>query len=166
MFEHEEIKELRRILAELREQSLQNKEIIRLLKQLTNTSQGVVSLRLIQIGDSMAFQNSIIGLTPGQTAKFQIVPLDANGNPDALIPGTTLTYQSSDSANAPASADPADASGLTMQVPVSSAIAAGAQVTLTVTASAQADGTQPTTGPVVVAVLTLAVKTLGLNQIQ
>jgi hypothetical protein len=164
-----------RLLHELLEESkITNKELVKVTHQLReivvelkklNNNKRVVSLVLKQIGEQMSVSGNIIGLTPGQTAKFQVIPVDVNGNQDALIPGTTLTYESSDSTNAPASADPADPSGLTMLVPVSANIPAGSTVTFKVTASAQADGTLPTTGPVPVSTVALAVKSLVLNQL-
>jgi hypothetical protein len=126
---------------------------VRVLQQFVDSSQGAVYLEFIQIGDNMSVQQSLIGLTPGSVSKFQIVPRDAAQNPISLDAGSTLTYTSSDPVNAPATADPADPSGLTMLVTSSKALASA--VTLQATASLQKNGKTPTTGPVSVSVLTV-----------
>jgi hypothetical protein len=140
------------------------KDIAQSLRRLVGR-RGVTALKLEQIGDDNMVTGTILGFTPGKTAKFQIIPVDANGNADSLVAGTTLKYTSSDPVNAPIAADPADATGLTALVPVAAGIPAGSVVTLQVDASAQADGTLPTTGPVKVATIALAVKALVLNQL-
>jgi hypothetical protein len=148
--EHEEENEIERLIRGIY-------DIAHWLKVLVSF-QGVQSLVFIQIGENMAVSQNLIGLTPGTTAKFQIVPRDANQNAIALDAGSTLTYLSSDPVNAPASADPADPSGLTMLVPVAAGIpsAPGNTVFFTATASLQKNGKTPTTGAVPVSILPVA----------
>jgi hypothetical protein len=169
----EERREEKRESEEEKEFWLLGKSILRYLKNIDDKlqiligNQGVQSLQFIQLGDNMAgVTQFLIGLTPGATSKFQIVPVDANGNAIALDAGSTLSYTSNDP-NVTVSADPADPTGLTMLAVTAAGITAPS-VNLSASASLQKNGNTPTTGQVAVSVLAAVAggaKSLILNQL-
>jgi hypothetical protein len=154
---NEEFMERRHSRHEEEEIEDSTREAIRLLKEIADGvsflvgNTGVQSLQFFQLGEDMVSQ-FLIGLTPGQTSVFQIVPVDSSGNAIALDAGSTVTYTSSDPACV-VSALPSDPSGLTMQA-VSATSLTAKSVVLQATASLQKNGKTPTTGPVTVSVLT------------